>query len=74
MISSANAASANFASIMSCSGIRCLAAVLHHRLEETEHAALQDVGRGQVARVAELQDERQHVRANPVHRLRHAGS
>jgi hypothetical protein len=45
--------------------------VLHHRLEQPEHAALEDVGSRQVARVAELEDQRQDVGAHPVHRLRH---
>jgi hypothetical protein len=53
-------------------GDALLAPVLHHRVEEPEDAALQDVGRGQIARVAQLQDEGEDVGADPVHLLREA--
>jgi hypothetical protein len=46
--------------------------VLHHRLEELQDATLQDVGRRQISRAPELQDQRQDIRADPVHLLRRA--
>ena len=53
-------------------GNALFATSLHHLVEEPEDAALQDVWRWKIARVPQLNDQRQHVRTNPVHRLRHA--